>query len=61
MSKDLEALPGKVRFSAVRMRELMKTIESAPVSEVAEAIPKLKKEIDILIELVNKAEGRRSL
>jgi hypothetical protein len=61
MSKELEALPDKVRFCAVRMRELMKTIENGPVADVAKAIPKLKKEIDMLFATIDKAEGRRSL
>ena len=59
---DLEALPALVRFSAVRMSELMKVIESSPfiTEEVGAAILRLTYEIEILIDAANQAEGQRS-
>ena len=54
-TKDLEALPDKVRSQAVKMREILRTIEFAPVQEVGLAIARLKEEIDMLITITNEA------
>jgi hypothetical protein len=59
MSVELEALPDQVRAQAVKMRELAKTIENAPLNEVVAAPNQLKAEIEALIGLANKASGRR--
>ncbi len=53
--------PEDVRVSAIKMRDLLKTIESAPLSEVVPAVEALKSEIDSLLKLALKAAGRRLL
>jgi hypothetical protein len=52
----VETLPGMVIFQVTLMRELMKTIESAPLKEVVSAIKKMNKQIDILFDKAAKAQ-----
>jgi hypothetical protein len=44
----LRALPEQVLFQVAVMRELMKTIELAPVQDVVGAIEKMNEQIDQL-------------
>jgi len=60
MNADLEAMPEQVRASAVKMRDLLKIIESAPLSEVVVATANLKTEIESLLSIALKAAGRRA-
>jgi hypothetical protein len=55
MTTELEALPDRARSQAVKMRELLKTIENAPLNEIVPAIARLKEEIETLFTLANKA------
>jgi hypothetical protein len=59
MSAELEALPELVRSRAVKMRELIKIIENAPLKDVVAATSELKAEIETLLSAALKAAGRR--
>jgi hypothetical protein len=51
--------PDKVRVHAIKMRDLMKTIETAPLQQVVAAIANMKAEIDALFASTDAASGRR--
>jgi len=46
MTTTREALPEQVRIQVLKMRDLVRTIENAPLNEVVAAIENLKAEID---------------
>jgi flagellar basal body-associated protein FliL len=61
MATPLEALPEQVRKRAITMRDIVRTIESAPLNEVVTAIENLKAEIEALLADALKASPVRRL
>ena len=53
--------PDDVRSRAVKMRDLLRTIQNAPLAEVVTATAKLGEEIEGLIALANAASAIRRL
>src|SRR6267154_5652307 len=60
MTTTREALPEQVRIQVLKMRDLVRTIENAPLNEVVAAIENLKAEIDTLMAHAMEASGAQT-
>ena len=60
MTTTREALPEQVRIQVLKMRDLVRTIENAPLNEVIAAIENLKAEIDTLMAHAMEASGAQT-
>ena len=57
LTRPILALPSEVLFQVSIMRELMKTIKSAPLNNVAAAVERMNEELEVLSDRASKAAG----
>ena len=57
LTRPILALPSEVLFRVSVMRELMKTIKSAPLNNVAAAVERMNEELEVLSDRASRAAG----